>query len=155
MKAGYFIIFSVSILILQSSFAWAQPSGPRGMGSGHGHPPCWLPDDLHLTPEQVEKLQSVQGIYLNDIRSLRNDLLNKRYELRRLMSDPASKGDDIRVKQEEVFVLEAQIQEMVIDYQLKVREILTPEQFRLWISRNQAGFGPGGSHRHGMGMRGR
>ena len=123
------------------------------MGMGHDHPPCWLPDDLHLTAEQVEKLRSVQASYLNDIGSLRNDLLNKRYELRGLMSDPASKADDIKAKQEEVFVLEAHIQEMVIDYQLKVREILTPEQFRLWISRNQAGFGPGGSHRHGMGMR--
>jgi Spy/CpxP family protein refolding chaperone len=153
MKTRFFIILSISILILQSSFAWAQSPGQRGMASGHGHPPCWLPDDLHMTPEQMEKLQSIQGGYLNDIGSLRNDLLNKRYELKGLMSDAASKADDIRAKQEEVFVLEAQIQEMVLDYHLKVREILTPEQFRLWISRYQAGFGPGGSHRHGMGMR--
>ena len=153
MKARSFIILSISILILQSSFAWAQQSGPRGMPSGHGRPPCWLPDDLQLTAGQVEKLRSIQTSYLSDINSLRNDLLNKRYEVRRLMSDSTSKGDDIRAKQEEVFVLEAQIQEMVLDYHLKVREILTPEQFRLWISRYQAGFGPGGSHRHGMGMR--
>jgi Spy/CpxP family protein refolding chaperone len=155
MKARSFIILSVFVFILLSSFTWAQPSGSRGMADGHGHPPCWLPGDLHLTPEQVERLQSIQGSYLNDVGSLRNDLLNKRYELRRLMSDPASKDDDIRAKQEEVFVLEAHIQEMVIGYQLKVREILTPDQFRLWISRYQADFGPGGSHRHGMGMRNR
>jgi Spy/CpxP family protein refolding chaperone len=153
MRTRSFIILSIFLFILQIPLAWAQWPVQRGMGMGNDHPPCWLPDDLHLTAEQVEKLRSIQASYLNDIGSLRNDLLNKRYELKGLMSDAASKADDIRAKQEEVFVLEAQIQEMVLDYHLKVREILTPEQFRLWISRYQAGFGPGGSHRHGMGMR--
>jgi Spy/CpxP family protein refolding chaperone len=152
MRTRSFIILSIFLFILQIPLAWAQWTAQRGMGHGHGHPPCWLPDDLDLTAEQVEKLRSIQGNYLNDINSLRNDLLNKRYELRRLMSDPTSKADDIRAKQEEASELEAQIQEKVIDYQLMVREILTPEQFRLWISRYQAGFGPGRHHRHGMGM---
>ena len=150
MKTRFFIILFISLLILQGPFAWAQRPVQRGMGKGHGHPPCWLPDDLQMTPEQIEKLKSIQGSYLNDISSLRNDLVNKRYELRRLMLDPASEADDIRAKQEEAFVLETQIQEKVIDYQLKVREVLTPEQFRLWISRYQVGFGPRGGSRHGM-----
>jgi Spy/CpxP family protein refolding chaperone len=147
MKVRFFMVLFLSLFLLQSPFTWAQ-----GMRGGHGHPPCWLPDDLQLTAEQKEKLTSIQGSYLSDISSLRNDLLNKRYELRRLMSDPTSKADDIRAKQEEAFELETQIQEKVIDYQLMVREILTPEQFRLWISRYQAGFGPSRGHRHGMGM---
>jgi len=74
---------------------------------------------------------------------------------KRLIFDPTSEADDIRAKQEEAFMLETQIEEMVIDYQLKVREILTPQQFRLWISRYQVGFGPRRGHRHGMDMRGR
>jgi Spy/CpxP family protein refolding chaperone len=152
MKIKFFIIPSILLIILSISLAWAQWPVQRGMGHGHGHPPCWLPDDLQLTAEQKEKLISIQGSYLSDISSLRNDLLNKRYELRRLMSDPTSKAEDIRAKQEEAFELEAQIQEKVIDYQLMVREILTPEQFRLWISRYQGGFGLSRGHRHGMGM---
>ena len=152
MKIKFFIIPSILLIILSISLSRAQWPVQRGMGHGHGHPPCWLPDDLQLTAEQKEKLISTQGSYLSDISSLRNDLLNKRYELRRLMSDPTSKADDIRAKQEEAFELEAQIQEKVIDYQLMVREILTPEQFRLWISRDQGGFGPGRHRRHGMGI---
>ena len=152
MRTRSFVILSIFLFILQIPLSRAQWPVQREMGHGHGRPPCWLPDDLQLKAEQVEKLRSIQTSYLSDINSLRNDLLNKRYELRRLISDPASKADDIRAKQEEVFVLEAHIQEMVIDYQLKVREILTPEQFRLWISRYQGGFGPWGSHRHGIGM---
>jgi Spy/CpxP family protein refolding chaperone len=153
MRTRSFVILSIFLFILQIPLARAQWPGQREMGHGHGRPPCWLPDDLQLTAEQVEKLRSIQTSYLSDINSLRNDLLNKRYELRRLMLDPTSKADDIRAKQEEAFTVETQIQEKVIGYQLMVREILTPEQFRLWISRYQAGFGRGGSHRHGMGMR--
>ena len=152
MKTRFLIILSICLFILWVPFVWAQWPGERGMGSGQGHPPCWRPDDLRLTAEQMEKLKSFQGSYLNDLSPLRNDLLNKRYELRRLILDPTSKAEDIRAKQEEAFVLETQIQEKVIDYQLKVREILTPEQFKVWISRYKIGVGPRRGHRHGMGM---
>jgi Spy/CpxP family protein refolding chaperone len=101
--------------------------------------------------EQMKKLRSIQRSYLNDLTPLRNDFLNKRYEFRRLISDPTSNADDIRAKQEEALALETQIQEKVIDYQLKVREILTPRQFKLWISRYKMGHGPMRGHRHGMG----
>lgn len=152
MKTQFLILFSVALFILTYPLAWAQRPVQRGMGMGHDHPPCWLPDDLHLTAEQVEELRSIQASYLKDIGSLRHGLLNKRYELRRLMSEPTSKADVIRAKQEEAFELEAQIQEKVIDYQLVVREILTPEQFRLWISKYQRGFGPRRGRGHGMGI---
>ena len=152
MKTRFFIVLFVFLLILRVPLAGAQWTVQRGMGSGQGHPPCWLPDDLQLTAEQMEKLRLIQRSYLNDLTPLRNDFLNKRYELRRLISDPTSNADDIRAKQEEALALETQIQEKVIDYQLKVREILTPEQFKLWISRYKMGHGPMRGHRHGMGM---
>jgi Spy/CpxP family protein refolding chaperone len=152
MKTRLFIIVIVSILIIRVPFAGAQWPAQRGMGRGQRHPRWCLPDDLRLTAEQVEKLKFIEGSYLNDITPLRNDLLNKRYELRRLISDPTSKADDIRAKQGEAFVLETQIQEKVIDYQLKVREVLTPEQFKVWISRYRMGAGPMRGHGHGMGM---
>ncbi len=155
MKNHFLFIFIVALFILPYPSVWAQWPVQRGIGGRHGHPPCWLPEDLHMTAEQMEMLKSIQGAYLNDITSLRNDLLNKRYELKRLILDPTSKADDIRAKQQEAFVLDTQIQEKLIDYQLKVREILTPQQFRLWISRYQVGFGPERGHRHGMRMRGR
>ena len=152
MKIRLLIILFISLLILRVSLAGAQWPLQRGMGRGHGHHPSWHPEDLQLTAEQMEKLESIQRSYLDDITPLRNDFLNKRYELRRLITDPTSKADDIRAKQGEALALETQIQEKVIDYQLKVREILTPEQFKLWISRYKMGLGPRMGHRHGMGM---
>ena len=152
MKIRFLIILFVSLLILRAPFAGAQWPVQRGMGNEQSHHPFCRPDDLQLTAEQMEKLKSIQRSYLDDISSLRNDLLNKRYELRRLILDPTSKADEIRAKQEEAFVLETQIQEKVIDYQLKVREILTPQQFKVWISRSKIGIGPRRGHRPGMGM---
>ncbi len=152
MKTRFFIVLFVFLLILRVPLAGAQWPVQRGMGSGQGHPPCWLPDDLQLTAEQMEILRSIQRSYLNDLTPLRNDFLNKRYELRRLISDPTSNTDDIRAKQEEALTLETQIQEKVMDYQLMVREVLTPRQFKLWISRYKMGLGPRRGHRHGMGM---
>ncbi|MFQ6079542.1 MAG: Spy/CpxP family protein refolding chaperone [Thermodesulfobacteriota bacterium] len=152
MKTRFLIILSACFLILGVPIAGAQRPAQRGMGGRHGDAPWCLPGDLQLTEEQMEKLKSIEGRYLSDINPLRNDLLNKRYELRRLILNPTSKADDIRAKQEGAFVLETQIQEKVIDYQLKVREILTPQQFKVWISRYRMGAGPMRGHRHGMGM---
>jgi Spy/CpxP family protein refolding chaperone len=152
MKTRFLIILAASLLILGVPMAGAQWPAQRGMGMGQGHPPRGLPEDLRLTAEQMDRLKSIEGSYLNDIAPLRNDLLNKRYELRRLFLDPTSKADDIRAKQEEAFVLETQIQEKIIDYQLKVREVLTPEQFKVWISSYRMGAGAMTGHHHGMGM---
>ncbi|NIS63526.1 MAG: periplasmic heavy metal sensor [Proteobacteria bacterium] len=152
MKARFFIILSACFLILGVPIVGAQWPIQMGMGMGHGHHPRGLPEDLRLTTEQMDRLKSIEDSYLNEIVPLRNDLLNKRYELRRLFLDPTSKTDDIRARQEEAFVLETQIQEKIIDYQLKVREVLTPEQFKVWISRYRMGAGAMMGHHHGMRM---
>lgn len=153
MKIRFLILFSMLGLALIVPPAWAQWSGQRGTRSGHGDPPCWRPDDLRMTPEQTERLKSVQSSYLSEIRRLRNDLVTKRYELRKLMSNSARRPHDVTRKQEEVFRLETRIQEKMVDYQLRVEEILTPEQFQRWRYQERSGhrMGP----RRGMGMRNR
>jgi Spy/CpxP family protein refolding chaperone len=116
-------------------------------------PPYCLPEDLHLTPKQIEQIKSIQGRYLNDIGLLRNELRDRKFRLRKLLSDPTSEASDIRSEQKEIFALENQMQERILDYQLEVRQTLTPEQFRLWVSRQRMPFGPKRHHRHGTGMR--
>jgi Spy/CpxP family protein refolding chaperone len=153
MKIQFLIILPMVFLPLIVPPAWAQWPGPRGMRGGNRRPPCWRPDDLHMTPDQTERLKSIQRSYLSDIRRLRNDLANKRYQLRKLMADPASRSYDVRIKQEEVFRLEAQIQEKMVDYQLRVKEILTPQQFKRW--RYQERFDHRMGPQHGMGTRNR
>jgi Spy/CpxP family protein refolding chaperone len=122
----------------------------KGMEHPQDHPGYWLPEDLQLTPEQIEKMESIQRTYLADIIPLRNDLFNKKYALRRLFSDPAASAEVIRAKQEEVFAVQRQIQEKLLDYRLRVRDILTPQQFQLWISRFELRPGPMMRRGHGM-----
>lgn len=150
MKIRAVILFSFFLLLLHVSPAWAQqPMQGRKTG---GRPPCLLPEDLRLTGEQIEGMNSIQRRYLEDITSLRNHLLNRRYQFRRLLSDPTSEAAEIRSKQKEVFALENQIEERILDYQLKMRDILTPQQFRLWVSRHGMPLGRRMHHRRGTGM---
>jgi Spy/CpxP family protein refolding chaperone len=150
MKIGLTTLLSLSFLVLHLPPAKTeQPAQRHRMGGGSSF---WLPEDLKLTREQTEEIKSTQHRYLKDIRILRNELLNKRYSLQRLLSDPTVKSSEIKAKQKEVFALENKIQEKALDYQLRMREILTPQQFRLWVSRNQGLFGHGRHHRRGMGM---
>lgn len=148
MRIRSVILFSLSLFVLHASHAWAQQ--PMHRGEIGGRPPCWLPEDLRLTNEQIKQMNSFQHHYLEDIKILRSDLLNRRYRFRRLLTNPTSKAADIRSKQKEVFALENQIRERILDYQLKVRNILTPQQFKLWVSRHRMPFGHRMRHRRGI-----
>jgi Spy/CpxP family protein refolding chaperone len=151
MKIRSAVLLSVSFLALHSSLGWAQWAQPLIPERRTGERPQSLrPEDLKLTNKQIKQMESTQNHYLRDMRALRNELLNKKYELRRLLSNPNSKASEIRSKQQEVFVLENQVQERILDYQLKVREILTPQQFKLWVSRH--GMPSGHRMHHGSGM---
>lgn len=146
----------IAIFLCLFFFVWYPPQGRaqqliRG-GWGRGGPSFCLVQDLRLTQQQIDRMRTIQRRYLEEIRALRNDLLNKRYDLERLLSDPQVKPSEIKAKQREVFLLENQIQERLLDYQLKVRDILTPQQFEAWVSRNRMSPGHRMHHGRGMGM---
>lgn len=149
MRTGAVIILTLSILLLHASGVWAQK--PRHGQNTEGPPPCWLPEDLHLTPKQINQIESIQQRYVADIGLLRNETRHREYELRILLSDPASDAAEIRLKQREISELENQMQETMLEYQLEMRDVLTPEQFRLWISKQRKPFGRKGIQGHRKG----
>jgi len=73
------------------------------------------------------------------IRAMGFTITFKRYILRKLILDLTSKAGEMKEKREEILALENQIQKRILDYQSRVRKILTPQQFNLWISRGQMG----------------
>ncbi len=129
------VLCLIILVATQLADGWAQE--PVGEAPRERHPPCWLPEDLHLTDTQMEIITSIQRRYLGDIRNLRGDLLNQRHDFKRLLSDPTSEAADIRARHHGVLTVESRIQEKILDYQLEVREVLTPEQFTLWVSRQR------------------
>lgn len=141
MKIGFTVFFLLSFLVLHVSLGWAQWSQPLiPEGRSGGKPRSLRPEDLELTSKQIQQMRSIEDRYLKDMTVLRNELLNKRYEVRQLLSNPKSKASEIRSKQREVFKVKNQVQERVLDYQLEVRDILTPQQFELWVSRDRKHF---------------
>jgi len=151
MKIGAAIILCLLVLTVCALPAQTQSLVPEQRGEER--PSCWRPEDLRLTQQQIEQIESIEHRYLREIRGLRNDLLNQKYQLRRLLSDPTSQATHIRSKQREISALENQMQDRILDYQLEVRQILTPEQFSLWVSRQRSPFGPRKHHRRGRGMK--
>ena len=149
MKIGTAILLSLSLLLLYILSPWAQSLVPEHRVEED--PPYWLSEDLRLTERQIEQMEFIQRHYLEDMSGLRNERRNREFRLKRLLSDPSSKPAEIRSKQKEVSALENRMQERTLDYQLEVREVLTPEQFRLWVSRQHMPFGRRGHHRHGKG----
>jgi Spy/CpxP family protein refolding chaperone len=150
MRTGPVIILTLSILLLHASGVWAQK--PRHGQKTEGNPPCWLPEDLHLTPKQINQIESIQQRYVADIGLLRNEIRHREYELRILLSDPTSDAAEIRLKQRGISELENQIEETMLEYQLEMRDVLTPEQFGLWISKQRKPFGRKGIQGHRKGM---
>ena len=149
MKVGTTILLSLSLLFFHILSPWAQSLVPEHRVEEP--PPYWLPEDLRLTERQMEQMQFIQRHYLEDMSVLRNELRNREFRLRRLLSDPSSQAAEIRSKQKELSALENRMQARTLDYQLEVREVLTPEQFRLWVSRQHMPFGRRGHHKHGRG----
>ena len=76
MKIRSAILLSLSLLLLLASHVWGQQP-MQGRKTGH-NPPCLVPEDLRLTPEQIEQMTSIQRHYLEDMIALRNDLHNRR-----------------------------------------------------------------------------
>lgn len=58
----------------------------------------------------------------------------KRLELRNLLRDPYAGKDAIQFKAEEMGALREALQQQIIDYQIQVREILSPDQVRRWCT---------------------
>ncbi len=86
---------------------------------------------LHLTDDQVVRLQEIRESYLRDTLIWRNELVVKRFDLRDMFRNPQADPSQILAKQREISELESKTQERAVLYQLEMRKILTPEQIKL------------------------
>jgi Spy/CpxP family protein refolding chaperone len=137
---GLRVFFLLGILLVLTSMAFGQ-GGPPGKGPEYrgGRPmmgPMLYPlermaKDLSLTADQIASLQNLRQGFLRDTLPWRNDLVIKRMDLQDLLRQPQADLNQALSKQREVSELESKIQERMVFYQLEVRKVLTPEQFRL------------------------
>jgi hypothetical protein len=117
--------------------SFAQPSGMRpgpgmGMRAWRGEDQCWKASDLNLSSDQAKGLELIQQSYLRETQPLRAELFLKRLELRDFLTNPTTRIESIRSKYSEINELQSRLAEKVIEYLIKVRNLLTKEQLKNW-----------------------
>jgi Spy/CpxP family protein refolding chaperone len=123
-----------------------------GMNKWRGENPCWMASELDLSQEQRNNLDLIQRTYFREAQILRLQLLTKYFELRELLVNPTTAIESIRVKYLEIIELQSKQDEKTVEYLIKVRNLLTPEQLKNWSPEQEF---PSFRHRmHGMGLMG-
>jgi len=88
--------------------------------------------ELDLSPEQAKELESIQQTYFRETQMLRAQIFSKRIELRNHIKNPNATIRSIRSKYLEINEIESRFEEKALEYLIKVRTLLTPDQLRNW-----------------------
>ncbi len=126
----------VALMFLGVTYVYAQG---RSFGPGHKGEPCLEASNpgkwSTLTPEQKTKFQELRQKLNEETAQLRGTILTKRLELQSLWTNPKADPKAIMDKEKELWDLQNQMRDKVIQLKLEARKILSPEQL--------AEFGPG------------
>lgn len=138
MKNLRIAVVAVAAVVLLTSWAIAGPG--RGWGRGMG--PCgdgYLAEELNLTPEQSQKIEELRQSRFEEMAALRDEMAQKRAELRGLWENPNPNQADILAKERELNQLRGRFQENATRHQFALRGILTPEQLEKMTDRGGCG----------------
>jgi len=89
---------------------------------------------LKLTDEQMKAAREIKASYTKRPSSVRGDIIAKRIEFRDLLRDPSATEDMIRAKGKEIEAMDVQLVREMIEFEIEMRKILTPEQVHLWCN---------------------
>lgn len=137
MKFKKYILIFCFPFILTAFPAFSQPSGMRmgpGMGMTHwrGENRGCRASELNLSSDQAKELDLIQQTYFRETQLLRAQLFSKRLELREILTNPTVKIESIRSKYSEINEIQSRFEENAVEYLIKVRNLLTPEQLKSW-----------------------
>ncbi|HQL91233.1 MAG TPA: Spy/CpxP family protein refolding chaperone [Syntrophales bacterium] len=93
-----------------------------------------LVKELRLTEAQDREMKRIRTLYSNRILRLRSEIIGKSIQYRDLLRDPSASEESIRAKGKEIEAIDTQLIRERIDFEIEMRKILTPEQFRRWYS---------------------
>jgi Spy/CpxP family protein refolding chaperone len=131
MKLKIQILIFCSLFTLAASPSFPQPPG-MGMKKWRGENPCWRASELNLSQEQRKSFDLIQLAYFREAQILRLQLFTKNFELRELLTNPTTTTESIRAKYLEFIELQSKRAEKAVEYLIKVRNLLTPEQLKNW-----------------------
>lgn len=117
----------------------------KTMGEGFERKETELLQELNLTPEQTQKIETIQNQYRNQSQD-KQAVRQAHQELFNLMAGTAPESE-IRAKQSQVAALMQQAYEAQFNKMLAIREVLTPEQRSQLAERMKSRFEDFKNHR--------
>ncbi len=130
MKLRLFILAFFLLSVFLTSAAFSQPG--MGMRRWRGEDQCSRASELNLSQEQRKTLDLLQQTYFREAQLLRLEMFTKNLELRELITSPSVKVETIRGKSSEIAELRSRQEEKAVEYLIKVRNLLSPEQLKTW-----------------------
>jgi Spy/CpxP family protein refolding chaperone len=106
------------------------PGGGDGFGPSGGHNGRGMARYLDLTKEQTDKLTDLRKKHFEEMKPVRDELFQKRQEMKQLFADPQAKEEAILAKQKEISGLHQKMSEKAMQFRLDARKVLTPEQLK-------------------------
>jgi Spy/CpxP family protein refolding chaperone len=140
MKSKIAVSILAILFLFPISYSSSQPPWPMRLkpGPGMGKGPwssegqCGKAFDLNLTQDQAKGLEMTQQSHLRETQLLRAEIFSKRLELRELLTNPSTKTESIRAKYSEIASLQSKLEEKIVEYLVKTRNLLTPDQLKYW-----------------------
>jgi len=130
MKLKLLILTFFLLFAFITPSAFTQPG--MGMRRWRGEGQCSRASELNLSQDQRKTLDLVQQTYFREAQVLRLEIFTKNLELRELLTNPSVRVETIRGKTSEISELQSKQEEKAVEYLIKVRNLLSPEQLKTW-----------------------
>jgi Spy/CpxP family protein refolding chaperone len=151
------MMVTVTAMFVMAMLATAALAFGPGRGPGYG--PCGRGDfggfgELNLTADQKTKLGELRDAQFKNAKPLRDQMIAKRDELRKLWLEPNPDQGKITAAQKEMRAVRDQMQDKMTASRLEMLKVLTPEQrekAKSFAAGYAAGRGYGPGRGHGMG----
>ena len=124
-------ILTFFLLFAFTTTAALSQSG-TGMRRWRGESQCSRASELNLSREQRNTLNLLQRTYFREAQLLRLEIFTKNVELRELLTNPSVRVETIRGKTSEIAELQSKQEEKGLEYLIKVRNVLSPDQLKTW-----------------------
>jgi len=136
---SYCLIAIIVIFLGSCALLWAQdPVKERKTEpSVAGHGDCVPLSKMELSSEQAEAIEAIRSNYRSRILRLRSNLMVKRIEIRSLLNDPEASEDMMLTKAGEIEDLNRAFDRVVLNYQLEIRRVLSPDQIETWCTNGE------------------
>jgi Spy/CpxP family protein refolding chaperone len=135
----YFLIAIIFILLGSFALLWAQESveEKKDNNSVAESGDCIPLSKMELSSGQAEAIEAIRCSYRRRILQVRSNLMVKKIEIRNLLNDPESSEEKVLIKAGEIEDLNRAFDRVVLNYQLEIRRVLSPEQIETWCTNGE------------------